>query len=466
MSLLSRRLESKASSIPANNGFQYQLINGRLISYTDNLTTYLTKGYNINDIIYSIVNLIMDKCRVAPWGIYEVVDETAYKCLQGMQRKSSWGAKDYAMAAAYQRKALRLAGNPGKWADLLKYPNRTETFNEFVANGIGYECLMGNNYTYATMLDKGANSGLPQELNLLPAQYVNIFATDTFPSTVEKYNVNIWPTIEYLAKDILHEKTWNPDWQVNGNNLYGVSPLKASLKRMQNSNSGVDAQTAGFENEGVKGVLHLKGTPGSVDGELLFEEVSRLKGTMTTEWAGTSNRSRIGIGGYDMGWLPIGLSSEEMQIIEAQKWGLRMLCNPFGVPSQLLNDDQKAYNNFAEAEKSLTLRACMPRLTRKRDSLTRKAVSEWGLDKKFVIDFDMTVYSEIQDDVKDMVQWLTPLMDRGLPLNRVLELLGLEKIDDPYYDQPRVTAQMGESFEDFQLNEVDNTLNNDPEEDL
>lgn len=466
MSLLSRRLESKYSGIPVTNGPQYQLINGRFVPYTDNLTTYLIKGYNVNDIIYSIVNLIMDKCRVAPWGVYEVVDETAYKCLQGMQRKSSWGAKDYAMAAAYQSKALRLAKNPGKWAELLKYPNRNDTFNDYVANGIGYECLMGNNYTHAIMLDKGANAGTPQELILLPAQYINIFATDTFPSTVIKYNVNMWPNVDYLAKDILHEKTWNPDWQVNGTQLYGVSPLKASLRRMQNSNSGVDAQTSSFENEGIKGFAHLKSQPGNVDGELLVSEVERLASSMRNEYSGTSNRGRIAVGGYDMGWLPIGLSSEEMQIIEAQKWGLRMLCNPFGVPSQLLNDDQKAYNNFAEAEKSLTLRACMPRLTRKRDSLTRKATTDWGLDKKFVIDFDMTVYSEIQDDVKDMVGWLTPLMDRGLPLNRVLELLALEKIDDPYYDMPRVTTQMGESFEDYQMNAVDESLNNDGEENI
>jgi len=90
-----------------------------------------------------------------------------------------------------------------------------------------------------------------------------------------------------------------------------------------------------------------------------------------------------------------------------------------------------------------------------------KAQKDWGLDKRYVIDFDMTVFSELQEDMKDMVSWLTPLLDRGLPLNRVLELLALEKIDHPYYDQPRITPQMGESLEDYQLNDIDNALNND-----
>lgn len=449
--------------MPARQGTSYQLINGRLVGYTDNKITFIDKGYSINDVVYSVVNIIMDKCRVAPWGIYEVVDETAYKCLQGMQRKSRWNAKDFVLAAAYQRKALRLATNTGKWGDLIKYPNADETFNDYAANGIGYECLIGNNYSVANILGAGANKGVPYEINLAPAQYGEIYSTDTFPARVIKYGFSCWPGVTYDPNLVLHEKTWNPDWRVNGSQLYGVPPLKASLKRMQNGNSSLDAQTSAFDNEGIKGFMHLKATPGAVgDGEALVAEVQDLKAQVVgNEWRGTANRGRIGVGGYDMGWIPIGLSSEEMELIESQKWTLRMLCNPFGVPSQLLNDDQKAYNNFQEAEKSLTMRACLPRLTRKRDSLTRMATTYWGLDKKFVIDFDMSVFSELQEEMKDMVAYLTPLMDRGLPLNRVLELMQLEKIDDPYFDQPRVTPQMGESLEEFQMNEVDTSLNND-----
>jgi len=458
-SLLTPSSQNKDFALPARNAPLYQLINGRLVAYKDNPESFLTKGYNINDMVFSIIKLIADKCRVAPWGVYEVVDETAYKNLRGMQRKSHWTAKDFACAATFQRKALRPSTNPGKWGELIKYPNQYETFNDFVANGIERECLFGNNYTVANMLNAGANRGLPQELNMLPAQYVDIYTTDTFPTKIIKYGVSMWPSVFFTTEETMHERTFNPDWRVNGAQMYGIPPLRASLMRIQNGNKSLDAQTAAFENEGVKGVLFLKGTPGVVDSELLLQEVGTLKEQVTgPEWTGVANRGRIGLSGYEIGWQDIGLSSEEMQVIESQKWTLRMLCNPFGVPSQLLNDDQKAYNNFEEAEKSLTMRACLPRLTRKRDTLTRHATTHWGLDKRCVIDFDMSVYTELQEDMKDMVTWLTPLMDRGLPINRVLELLQLEKIDNAYYDQPRITTTMGESFEDYQANEVDNTL--------
>lgn len=464
----SSQTQNKDFAYPARAFNVPQLINGRLVGYLDNPETYLTKAYNINDIIYSIVNLIMDKCRCAPWGIYQVVDETAYKSLQGMQRKSRWSQKDFILTAQYQRKALRLVENPGKWGELIKYPNQYDTFNDYVANGIGWECLMGNNYTWANLLGAGANKGIPAELNPMPAQFIDIYTTDTFPTRIVKYGFSTIPLLTYDPKEILHERTWNPDWRVNGSQMYGVSPIRASLKRIQNGNSSLDAQTNSFQNEGIKGFMHLKATPGAVgDSEALVQEVQDLKAQVVgKEWRGTENRGRIGVGGYDMGWIPIGLSSEEMELIESQKWTLRMLCNPFGVPSQLLNDDQRAYNNFAEAEKSLTMRACLPRLTRKRDSLTRMATTNWGLDKRYVIDFDMSVFGELQEDMKDMVAYLTPLMDRGLPLNRVLELMQLEKIDDPYYDQPRVTTQMGESFEDYKMNDVETDLIDESEENL
>jgi hypothetical protein len=66
--------------------------------------------------------------------------------------------------------------------------------------------------------------------------------------------------------------------------------------------------------------------------------------------------------------------------------------------------------------------------------------------------------------MKEMTDWIMPLMDRGLPMNRALDLMGLEKIDDPYYDEPRVTPQMGDTLTDFQINDVDEALNEEEDD--
>ena len=74
---------------------QMQMINGRLIGYDDNIQSYITNGYNVNDIIYSIVNLITDKVKIAPFGLYTIQDEQAYKQLNALKSKKDLTALDY-----------------------------------------------------------------------------------------------------------------------------------------------------------------------------------------------------------------------------------------------------------------------------------------------------------------------------------------------------------------------------------
>ena len=231
---------------------------------------------------------------------------------------------------------------------------------------------------------------------------------------------------------------------------------------MGRNNSSLTASASAFQNEGIKGVLHLKGVPGQVDGEILVQEVGRLKKTMTTEWSGEENRGRIGLGGYDMGWIPIGLSSEDMQLIESEKWDLRRLCSVYGVQSQLLNDpDNKSYNNQAEAEKALTLRCALPELVAYRDNFNRKLHRDLGGKPGVVIDFDMSVYSELQDNVKDVADWTSKLL--AVSPNEQRELCGLESIDEPSLNEVWVQETGRQPLTDYQMNVVDQTLNSEPD---
>jgi phage portal protein BeeE len=453
-SLLSRNVQNKDFNIPVSRGTSYQLINGRLVSYTDNPVTYLQKGYDINDIVYSIVNLIMDKCRVAPWGIYEIKDESAYKQFRGMMTKGITTGRDYQAAV--------------KWGELIKNPNERQSWNDLIAYGVGYDCLMGNNYTWGKPLTAGANAGTPNELWLMPSQHVDIHATDTFPARVTKYTVRLWPSVVYEPKEVMHEAEWNPNWEVNGSQLYGIPPLRAALGLLNRNNSSMEASAAAFQNEGIKGVLHMKATPGQIDGEQLITEVGNLKDTMLSEWTGEQNRGRIGLSGYDMGWLPIGLSSDEMQLIESEKWDLRRLCNVFRVSSRMLNDpDNTAEANVEEAEKALTTRAALPRLIKKREAFNRKAVRDWGLDKKYTIDFEMSAYSELSDDMGEVIDAHNKLII-AIP-NEQREAGGLAAVDDPTANDPWVkSGNVWMPLADAQANAVDAALNeeDDTEEDI
>lgn len=441
----------------------YQIINGRLINYDDNQNNYIVKGYNINDIVYSIVRLITDKAKVAPWGVYKVEDEAAYKSLQAERRKKDINLQ---VVSNLQRKALAPVANAGKWGELLKYPNDQETFNDQVAKGIMFKLLTGNKYRWANMLSAGANAGSPAELWLLPSQWTKIISTGMFPSRPTGYILELLPGRTFLPIEIIHEKYANPNYDINGQELYGMAPLKAGLKRLQKSNSQIKAEASTWETEGVKGVLYMKNQVGQVDGDLVIPEVENLAETMRNEWQGPQNRGRIGLSGYEMGFIPIGLNAEEMQVIESGIMDLRYLCNIFGgVPSQLLNDPtNKTYNNQKEGEKALTSRCVLPELCAEKDSLNRFASVNGGLPKGQVIDFDMTYFSELQADVKETAEWTSKLI--AISPNEQRELCGLAALPEPEMSEPMVLMGGRQTIEERAATIVDEALNNGDGEDI
>ena len=135
-----------------------------------------------------------------------------------------------------------------------------------------------------------------------------------------------------------------------------------------------------------------------------------------------------------MGVVPVGLSPVDLDIIASEMWSLRRFCNVFGgVPSQLLNDpENKVYNNTVEGEKALTTRCALPLLNSFREQFNRKLI-EWGY-KNTIIDYDMTVFTELQENMKDKWEWV-----KQLPVTNgyKLDLMGLdhEEGQEEFMDQ-------------------------------
>lgn len=463
-SLLSRKrnqvIPAMRNAIPMADA-PFTMINGRLVSIEDNQFNYLRSGYDINDIIYSIINLIMDKIKVAPWAVYTVKDEEALKAYHGMQSRKEWLPEDFKKAIDLRHKALEISKNPGKWGELCKYPNELETMPEFVANGCGYKLLLGNKYIWASILKGGANAGVPNELFCLPSQYMQILCTDSFPTRVGGYHVQMW-NADYLPEEILHEKYWNPNWNINGMQLYGVAPLKAALRVVSRDNSSLSSSTSRFDNGGISGILYMENQIGNIDGNLVLPEVQELKKTMVTEWQGQRNAGKMGLSGYKMGWLPIGMTAEEMQQIENEKWNMRRLCNVWGVQSQMLNDpENKRFNNAVEAERSLTTRCALPALVAFRDNLNRKRETDWGGAGRTIVDFDQTVFTELASTTAETVGWMEKMP--WMSPNQKLSTIGMETVDDPRFDEPWITQGQGQPLSEWDMTPVDDGLNNPPD---
>lgn len=451
--------------LPVRGGGQYIFINGQITWISDKLASYVKDGYQENDIIYSAVRMIMEKVSCAPWGLYKVEDESSLKkynaIISGKQT-----AKDFAEIKALRKKALVPLDNvnkqAGKLSDLLKWPNEETTWNDLVAENIAYALITGNTMLWANLLDAGANSGLPQELYNMPAQYMVIKAKLGWPQRKVGFQLNHGEIRDFTAEEVMHRKFWNPEYNINGSGLYGQSPLKAARRRTTRSNAAKKAGAVQLDNNGSAGVLYVDDALVPPTGR--EAQMKLMKDAWSKEYSGAENYGKIAFSGYKMGYANVGTSLKEMGLVDVEELDLRGLANIWGIPSQLLNDpENKSYNNQKEAEKALTSRCALPQLIAFRDHFNRKIQTHWGFQGQNVYaDFDMSVYSELQEDQGEKWLWVSKL-----PVSSAykLELMGLDVPDDPNLDIILVDgtqiplSDLINGISDQQMQQINDSLN-------
>lgn len=391
-----------------------------------NAQAYVRDGYQQNDIVYSIIRLITDKAKLAPFHVYKVVDEAAAKKYKSLMKQPD-KINNWKEVKDLHKKAFELYTGDSRLNELLKYPNEEDTWGDLIEQWCGFKLLTGNSFIYAKMIEGGNNDGKPFELYALPAQYMAIIANvEVFPPVRVGYQLYYGKMWTFDTKEILHDKFANYAWNVTGNELYGQSPLMAAARTLTRSNEAKTAAVASFQNGGPAGVLFMNDdrfdpTSGTQQAQALKKAVS--------EKGGSANFNSIAVSGYKVDWKQIGLSPVELNIIESEKWDMKSLCNIYGVPSQLLNDaDNKTYNNQREGEKALTLRCAIPLLDAITENLNRKLHSDWGYrGTNIYVGYDIQVYQELEANKTEQVDWLDKAW--WIPPAQKLEIMGIKAPD-------------------------------------
>ena len=368
----------------------------------DETKNYVEEGYGANDIIYSILTMAADKERMAPWDVYKIKDEGSLKLYQAELKKKDCNLKT---ALDHRTKALELYTGDGKLNELLDWPNENQTFGDLVADSGINKRLAGNRYIRGTLLDLGANKGKPQELNLMPSQCVKVLGTSAFPSRVVAYLLNVGKAEEIAKEEVMHDKLPNPIYQMPGDELVGLSPIKAALRNLQRSKSAKTASVKSFDNLGPDTIIFLDDERMSAEQGL--EQAAALKDKLMQEYSGSENRKKMAISGYKTGAVNLGLSPVDLQILEAEKWDTVQFANIFNFPHILLIPEHSTLDNLKIAERALTSRCCVPYLTSFRNNFNRKLQTDWGYKgQNIYVDFDLSVYTEMQQDMKQLTEWI------------------------------------------------------------
>ena len=260
----------------------------------------IEKGYNKNDVIYSVVstiaktisnNLVWKVRQVKANGDIEEVEDSNLN-------------------------------------DLLNYPNQYETLQEFREKSISYLLLCGINYIYGSSGSTSLNGGY-NSIHVLPSQNVSIkFGTLSDP--IKSIEVD-WK----LSKDIDKEDVFYTKYPSLSVDSYfdGQSPLMAGFSLTETLNSVVNAHKSIMENRGVSGALS-----NDSDQIMLPNDQDELQKNLNKQLNGSDKMGGIFATGANLKYLKFDLSPSDLKLIESYEALLRRICNLFNIDSKLFGD--------------------------------------------------------------------------------------------------------------------------------
>lgn len=349
-------------------------------------------GYLGNSDVYSIINRITRTAAIAPFRVYRIKDQKKalkYKHWTGANATDASIQKAYLVKEQAFEEDLTHPLN-----EIIAKPNRWQGWDEFIQTSMGFKLITGNFFWLENVLDAGANEGKLTGLYNLPPQHMTIVVGDTMWNVVG-YELTCGELVKFPASFITHSRYWNPEYNMNGSHLWGLSPLRAGSKDLTRSNKSAQRGVTILDNAGAAGVLFNKAS-----WDLGEEQAAEMKRRLNEDILGVGNAGKISLANGDIGYLNFGLTAVEMDLINQEKYSAEKLANLYGAPPGLFMANANATDNNIKAwNKQLISNCCVPALAGVRESLMNVAAKRYPNDPIFV-DYDLSVFPELQEDLE------------------------------------------------------------------
>jgi HK97 family phage portal protein len=429
----------------------YKLIGGGFTNYDDKGHVYLDKGYNINPFVYSIIDQQARKTASIPYSIRRIEDKSSKRKLEALLKvtKNDLTPQQQVKKLILENKAYsdELLNMP------LDQPNALQTWTEFLALYKTFLATNGNVYLFMLSPNNGPNKGTPQSFYILPSQDIQIIlkhGADMLgtESPIHSYMLIQGNSfIEFPADKVIHIKTSNPNFDMNGSHLYGQSRLRAALRNIQSSNKGLDLNIKTLQSGGAFGFIHAKGSP------LQPEQASEIKERLKEMNSNPEDLAKIAGISSEIGFTRLSLTSAELQPFEYLNFDQKQIANVLGWSDKLLNNDGAAtMNNIDNERKRVITDNIHPDLLLLQDALNKKFLPLFKGFENTELVFDISELPEMQQDIKEMATWAVSLLDKGaLTRNEVRDILTFAKVDNDDMDEYTVIdnpIKLSESLDD------------------
>lgn len=385
----------------------YELIGIGYVKYDTNNNTYLEKGYNTNPDVFAIINKQTVKTVSVPYTIKEIEDKHAYSKLTQLDlaTKGNFNINQQIKRLNLQTKAYKST----EFAFPLENPNPNQTWSDIIGLFKTYIKITGNYYQYNMSTEDGMNKGIPKLVYALPSHLMQIVLKKDANLLIDENPIDYYMLIDgtgyiqFPAKDIIHVKYVNPNYDRSGSHLYGQSPLRAGLRNINSQNSAIDTNIKMLQSAGAYGFVYGKGTPWTP------EQAASMKEKLVEMDRDPSRLGKIAGASGEVGFQRIALTTDELKPFDYLNWDRKTICNVLNFPDELLNNDGKASlgsADTAEARKSLITDDIQPDLCLLQSAWNKSFIPLFKGYEKSVVEWDVTELPEMQEDMKKQAEAL------------------------------------------------------------
>jgi HK97 family phage portal protein len=302
-------------------------------------------------------------------------------------------------------------------------PNNRSWF-EFMQAWEMFGILSGEAIIYTPKLQGGNNAGLPALFEIMPSHHTEIISGG-WAKPIGGYKFDIASERrEIPVVDVWHTRLFqNWDYQ-DGANFRGMSPIKVAVNIINAQNNGYNILSKSFERGMPPGLLTRE--------DITDVQMGRLaEAELTKSWTAKHGKSdKAGVPVFGAGkyaWIKMGFDTlRDLDVVNSSVHGLRTLCNLWGLPSTLFNDQASStYNNLRTATRTIYTNRVMPDLT-----AFCQGLNELYKAAGYTFKPDYSKIPELQEDKLETAKIYAIGIDkRAISRNEFRDALGMEPVD-------------------------------------
>jgi len=381
-------------------------------------------GFNANAIVYAMVKDDAEKFASIPRYVFDA------KSIEQKERRR---------IPKHLKAITSAARKPGALEKLLQRPNPYQGQAAFYKLLRAYFKVCGEGFVWLNRGDISDLSDLEQdrrpvlEMYVLPSDQMEVVPDPEDPYGITGYILDLsGQKLPIRKNDIIHWKDLNLEFNASTRiHLRGMTPFKPGGLTLQQDNEIGRSATRMYLNDGAKGVLYA-------------EEGKKMTPTQESDMRGVVDRkinnsnikgavaSLFGMG--KLGYLDIGASSVDMNLIEAKKSTLTEIAMLLGMPVEMYLPGTTFANKDA-AQKNWVSNKIMPSSKECDDEFNRQLLKAFGLVGIAIIGSDFSDLPEMQENMKELAEWLA--LAWWITPNEKRELMGYEKLAEDF-DEPWV----------------------------